>query len=84
MAALSIARGRATADPNDSEWQSNLVMSLRGVVDASNDIARKRAALQEILRIVADLEARNALTIEQRKLRKSIQAELAKAAKMAR
>jgi tetratricopeptide (TPR) repeat protein len=81
---LSLARRLATADPNDSEWQSNLVISLRGVADASNDVARKRAALQEILRIVAGLEAQDALTIEQRLLRKNIQAELAKAAKMAR
>jgi hypothetical protein len=80
--ALSIARLLATGGPNDSEWQSNLVTSLRGVADTTNDIARKRAALQEMLRILADLEVRDALTIEQRKLRKSIQAELAKAAKI--
>ncbi len=75
--ALGRRRQLALIDPGNMAWQTDLVVILRKVADASDDVGRKREILEEALRVLAPLEAKDALTAAQKPWPAAIRREIA-------
>jgi tetratricopeptide (TPR) repeat protein len=75
--ALARRRQLALVDPGNMAWQTELVVILRKYADTTDDLSRKRESLEEALRVLAPLEARDALTAAQKPWPAVIRRELA-------
>jgi eukaryotic-like serine/threonine-protein kinase len=75
---LAIARKLAAADPGNVEGQTDLVVSYVNIAQATKNAGRRKAALEDALRIVKALDAKGVLSADQKKWRADIEAKLAK------
>src|SRR5262249_33765451 len=75
--ALARRRQLALVDPGNMARQTELVVILRKFADTTDDLGRKRESLEEALRVLAPLEARDALTAAQKPWPAVIRRELA-------
>ena len=77
---LGLARQVLAAEPDNMQWQADVVISLWKVAAATTDRSAKISTLQEALGLVDKLESRGALEANQRNWRAMIEAEIAKPA----
>jgi hypothetical protein len=77
---LALARQVLAAEPENTQWQADVVVSLWRVAAATTDRSAKISSLQEALGFVDKLESRGALGANQRNWRAMIEAEIAKPA----
>jgi hypothetical protein len=75
---LALARHLVAAEPNNTQWQADVVVSLWKLAAATTDRPAKTATLREALACVDKLEAQHALKPNQRGWRAMIEAEIAK------
>jgi len=79
--ALAIDRQLFAANQDSAEFESNLLESLWKLATASGDTRQRRDILREALKIATNLEARGAVSPEQKGWRQMIEAELTKLGK---
>jgi len=77
---LALARQLAAADPNNLQWQGDVVVSLWKLATATSDRSAKISVLHEALDLVERLEAQGALRPNQRNWRAMIEAAIARPA----
>jgi hypothetical protein len=77
---LALAREVLAAEPENTQWLADVVVSLWKVAAATTDRSGKISSLQEALSFVDKLESRGALEANQRNWRAMIDAEIAKPA----
>ena len=77
---LALARQVLAAEPDNAQWQADVVVSLWKVAAATIDRSAKISSLQEALGLIDKLESRGALEPHQRSWRAMIEAEMAKPA----
>ena len=77
---LALARQVLAAEPDNAQWQADVVVSLWKVAAATTDRSAKISSLQEALGLVDKLESRGRLEPHQRGWRAMIEAEMAKPA----
>jgi hypothetical protein len=77
---LALARQVLAAEPENTQWQADVVVSLWKVAAATTDRSAKISSLQEALGLIDKLESRGALEPQQRNWRAMIQAEMTKPA----
>jgi len=75
---LALARQILAAEPDNRQWQADIVVSLWKVAAATTDRSVKISVLQEALGFVDRLESQGALEANQRNWRAMIEAEIAK------
>jgi hypothetical protein len=75
---LALARQILAAEPDNAQWQADVVVSLWKLAAATIDRSAKISILQEALGLVDKLESRGALKPDQRNWRAMIEAEIAK------
>jgi hypothetical protein len=77
---LALARRILAAEPSNSQWQADVVVSLWKLATVTTERSVKISILREALGSVAELEARGALKSNQRGWRAMIEGEIAKPA----
>jgi hypothetical protein len=75
---LAIRQKLVAADPGNAQWQTDLVVSYVRIAQATKNEVRRKAALEDALRIVKTLDTKGLLSADQKEWRGALEAQLAK------